>query len=91
MREATQQQQQQTWGSEMSATVLSAFYDMDLLYKVKEKQPRFALLCFASLCFALLRLFLRSGADTFCCFVRTRRATSCREKDRKSRQHVSYL
>lgn len=26
---------QQTWGKEMSATVLSAFYDMDMLYKVK--------------------------------------------------------
>ncbi len=25
---------QQTWGKEMSATVLSAFYDMDMLYKV---------------------------------------------------------
>lgn len=31
MKEATQQQ---TWGKEMSATVLSAFYDMDMLYKV---------------------------------------------------------
>lgn len=27
--------QQRTWGKEMSATVLSAFYDMDMFYKVK--------------------------------------------------------
>lgn len=27
---------QQLWGNEMSATVLSAFYDMDLLYKVTD-------------------------------------------------------
>jgi len=27
--------QQKTWGNEMSATVLSAFYDMEMLYKVK--------------------------------------------------------
>lgn len=26
---------QPTWGNEMSATVLSAFYDMDMLYKVR--------------------------------------------------------
>lgn len=26
---------QQVWAKEMSATVLSAFYDMDMLYKVK--------------------------------------------------------
>lgn len=32
---------QQTWGNEMSATVLSAFYDMDMLYKVKKNLKRY--------------------------------------------------
>lgn len=35
MKEAVRQQ---VWGKEMSATVLSAFYDMDMLYKVKKKK-----------------------------------------------------
>lgn len=34
MKEATRQN---LWGNEMSATVLSAFYDMDMLYKVTAK------------------------------------------------------